>query len=93
MIRMNGHRRPPNRVDEAMLVRLVQDDHGSLLDAAAELRRRVHDPAALARARARVAATMAERPSAFGDRAIVTLNAALTAGDPGDGRPAGSAAW
>ena len=74
-----GPRRPWSSVDQLVLelVRLVQDEHWSDVDAAAELRRQGHDENALVLARARVAAAQVERPSAYGDRAIATLNAAL----------------
>lgn len=48
--------RPWSRVDQVMLavVRLVQDDHWSVVSAAAQLREQGHNEAALALARARV---------------------------------------
>ena len=71
--------RPWSRVDQVMLavVRLVQDECWSVVDAAAELRRQGHDAGAMAQARARVAAVQLDRRSVFGDRAIALLNAAL----------------
>lgn len=71
--------RPWSRVDQVMLavVRLVQDDHWSVVSAAAQLREQGHDEAALALARARVSAARHERPGVFGDRALALLDAAL----------------
>ncbi len=71
--------RPWSRVDQVMVavVRLVQDTCWSVIGAAAELRGQGHDEAALAQARARVAAAQLERRSDFGDRALALLNAAL----------------
>lgn len=71
--------RPLNGADRVVLavVRLVQDDHWSVVSAAAELRGQGHDQTALAVARARVSAAQLERPGVFGDRALALLDAAL----------------
>jgi len=71
--------RPWSGVDQVMLsvVRLVQDEHWSVVGAAAELRAESHEQAALAQARARLAAVQLQRRSVFGDRAIALLSAAL----------------
>jgi hypothetical protein len=86
---MNGSGgRRLNAVDAAMvqLVRLVLDDAWAASTAAAQLRERVPNDSVLRRVRSRVAAALTDRASDVGERALVTLDLALSVRrDPVDG--------
>lgn len=72
-------RRRWDRVDLTMvaLVRLTSEESWTARSAANQLRSRVPDREILRRARARVAATLAARPSIVGERVLATLDGAL----------------
>ena len=75
-------------VDRAIvqLVPLVLDDAWTAVAAATALRKRGHGEAVLRRARARAWRALAERPSPVSERAVATLDLALSLGHP---RPEG----
>ena len=72
-----GRRRGPIDAVLVALVRLVVDDSWTPAWAAERLREQVDDERALRRARDQVGWALADRPSAFGERAAATLDAAL----------------
>jgi len=82
MIARGGRRL--DAVDAAIvqLVPLVLDDAWGALTAATQLREQGHDDAVLRRVRARVSWAMAERPSRIAERALATIDAALSLGPP-----------
>jgi len=70
------------RIDQALLalVRLVCDEQWTVAAAGERLWAEVPDGLALRGARARVLASLAERPSALGERSVAILDAALALG-------------